>query len=296
MFVDRARRRKTYLWPTRINGQTVKVQDMMVDEIIIESLVKKDSGYSLKQPIYFSGLPYADSPLNLREKIVSTGILYKLDMGEIKDKVDIERSYDLYMNTYKFRGYENSVVYRDENATGVTINTGANGNRIVEELLKLGEKEKAVGLAELIIESYPEYWQTYVQLADFYKKEGDTSKTVELLTQLRDTLVAFYDSNPENLFYLQDMGLTEVYIGQETGNQSQIDKGINMLWEAYNRNQNSSHAFRKLVTILAQNGRYTELREAAEKFAEYKINLNDGFLQQILGFSNPQNAPTTGGG
>jgi len=291
MFVDRPRKRKTYLFPSPHGGRLVKVQDMMMDEIILQSLVKTDSGYALKQPIYFSSPPYQESPLNLSDKVVSVGLLYQFTMDSIESRVDADRGYDLFMNTYRFDGYSSSKVYRDENATGVSMANGVNAIRVYDELMRRGDEDKAVKLAEKMIREYPEYWQTYMLLGDYFEKKGDSAASQQLLVQLHDTLSAFRDSNQQNLFYMADLGLAKVYLGQFIKDQFMIDQGIDLLWQAFRANPNSSHAFRKLVTILSQSRRYSDMREAANLFAEYKVNLADEYLQSILGFSDPGTAP-----
>lgn len=295
MFNDRPRKRRTYLSPNTFKGEQIRVQDMMVDEIVINSLVKDGDTFSLKQPIYFSSPPYDASPLNLRNKTTNEGILYRLDMSATGPSINVERGYDLMMNTYRFEGFEDSEVYRDENATGVAISTGINASRIFDDFMQQGDTTRALNLAERMINVYPEYWQTYVQLVDYYDRTGDSDRAMGYLTQLRDTLQSFSASNPENLFYLQDLGMANVYYGDRTQDQLLVEKGINQVWEAFRGNANSSYAFRKLITLLSQHGRYDEIREAAEMFKEYKVNLNDSYLQSILGISSPQGTIPGGG-
>lgn len=285
-FNDRARRRQTYLVPQPYGGRVVKVQDMMVDEIVIESIVK-DSGdtWHLKQPIYFSSQPYAESPLKLRTLVNSVGLLYKLEPKPHERKIDVDTGYDLYMNSYNFGGYESSAVYRDENATGVFLSVGINATRIFNELQTTGQYDKAISLATKMIDSYPEYWQTYLLLGDLLARQGDSTAADSLNQKLHDTLLAFVASNEENLYYLQDLGLAKAEIGRRTGDQAMLEDGLDLLWKAFNANSNSGYAFQKLYTVLAQNGRIAEVRIAAEKFAEYKMNLNNPILKQLLGIT-----------
>ncbi len=283
IFHDRPRKRMTYLQATPFNGRTQKVAEMMMDEIVLEN--------KWKSPIYFSSLPYAESPLKLRDRTRAVGILYKLEREPKESQIDTERGYDLFMNTYRFGGYEDSKVYRDDNATGVFIGVGINAVRIFDELNRSGQQDKAVALAEKIITVYPEYWQMYLLLADVYEKRGDTAQADQLFQQLNDTLTAFYKSNPENLFYLQDLGLAKVQIGTRQKAPALINEGTNLVWKAFEENPNSNYAFRKLFSILNQQRRYSDIQRAAKMFAEYKINLTDPVLQQILGTSNRGNAP-----
>lgn len=287
MFHDRPRKRMTYLQASMLDGRIRKVAEMMMDEIVLEN--------KWKDPIYFTSLPYAESPLNLRERASAVGLLYKLEREPRQRMIDAERGYDLYMNTYLFGGYRNSEVYRDENATGVFVGVGINAVRVFDELNRTGQKEQAIALAEKMITVYPEYWQMYLLLADLYEKEGDSARVDQLFQQLHDTLSAFYDSNPENLFYLQDLGLAKVELGNKRSDPALVGEGIDLVWEAFEGNPNSSYGFRKLFSILSQQRRYSDIQRAAQMFAEYKINRNDPVLQSILGISNRGSIPVPRG-
>ena len=282
-FHDRPRKRMTYLQASLLDGRIRKVAEMMMDEIVLEN--------KWEDPIYFTSLPYAESPLNLRGRASAVGLLYKLEREPSQQLIDAERGYDLYMNTYLFGGYRNSEVYRDENATGVFVGIGINAVRIFDGLNRAGQKEQAIALAEKMITVYPEYWQMYLLLADLYEKQGDSARADQLFQQLHDTLTAFYDSNPENLFYMQDLGLAKVELGNKRSDPALVGEGIDLVWEAFEGNPNSSYGFRKLFSILSQQRRYSDIQRAAQMFAEYKINQNDPVLQSILGISNRGSIP-----
>jgi len=275
MFHDRPRKRRTYLTPTQFDGRVVKVQDMMMDEIVLEN--------KWQRPIFFTTPPYAESPLKLRDRATSVGMVYKLEQNPPANLMDVDKGYDLFMNTYRFDGYENSAVYRNENATGVYQGLGVSGARIFDALQKAGDFERAEALAHHIIESYPEYWQMYVLLGDHYDAQGDSATASELITQSHDTLTAFFESNPDNLFYMQDLGLMKVEMGERFQNAALIDEGISLIWRAFNLNSNSGQCFRKLVTVLSRNGRFEEIGTAARQYGDYKMNMSDPFLQQLIG-------------
>lgn len=286
-FYDRPRGRKTYLQASPLGGRVVKVQDMMVDEIVLEN--------KWKDPVYFSSQPYADSPLNLRQRATAIGLAYKLEREPKERLIDAERGYNLFMNIYRFDGYGDSEVYRDENATGVFLGVGVNAVRVFDELVRTGRREEARKFAEKMTTVYPEYWQMYLLLSDLYDKEGDTARANQLFQQLHDTLTAFYDSNRENLFYMQDLGLAKVELGNRNSDQAMVDAGIGLAWKAFKGNPNSNYFFRKLVTILSRQQRFSDMRRAAQMFAEYKINLRDPVLQSLLGVSNAGSVPVPPG-
>ncbi len=301
-FYDRARKRWTFMEPSQFNGRIVRVADMMMDEIVFESTYKdKETGaLKLKQPIYFSSPPYAESPLKLRDRIHSVGMLYKLSYDPPPRAIDVERGYDLFMNTYRYDGYEDSKVYREENATGVFVTMGVNASRIYEEFMTQARldsaagitdsdaKDKAINIMKKMIEVYPEYWQTSLYLADIYERDGDTAAADELWKQMHDSLETFAASNPENLFYRQDLGLAKVQLGQRNNDTAMVEEGIGLAWDAFEANANSSYAFRKLALILIRTGHNAELSKAMSQFTEYKINESDPFLQQLMGSRDAQ--------
>jgi len=155
---------------------------------------------------------------------------------------------------------------------------------------------RAVNIGNKLLQVYPEYWQTYVVLSEMYDAQGDSAKSLEIYRLLHDTLTAFLESNPENLFYMQDLGMAKVEIGRRSGNQELVDEGVNFLWDSFAANANSNYAFRKLVASLSQIGRFPEIHQASLMFSEYKINRQDPFLQQILGLSSSESPiPQSGG-
>ena len=207
------------------------------------------------------------------------------------------------MNTYRYDGYEDSKVYREENATGVFVTMGVNASRIYEEFMTQARldsiagitdsdaKQKAMNIMKKMIDVYPEYWQTSLYLADIFEKDGDTVAANILWNQMHDSLESFAASNPENLFYRQDLGLAKVQLGQRINDNEMVEEGIKLAKDAFNANANSSFAFRKLAMILFRTGRNAELTEVVNQFTEYKINESDAFLQQLIG--GRQKAPPT---
>ncbi|MEA2030590.1 MAG: DUF2723 domain-containing protein [candidate division Zixibacteria bacterium] len=282
-FYDRPRKRMTYLQANSWNGRMCKVQDMMVDEIVIEN--------KWQNPIYFSSPPYAESPLKLRDHSTAVGLIYRLDREPSERLIDAEQGYDIMMNVYRYDGYESSDVYRNENATGVFLGYGVNAVRLYDEFMKQGQKDKAKDILKKIINVYPEYWQSYLLLGDLLKSEGDSAAPESLLVQLTDTLTSFVTSNEENLFYLQDLGLSKVELGKKRQDTTMINEGIKMLWKSFKMNPNNSYSFRKLISVLSSQRRLSDMQRAATIFANYKIHKNDPIVKQLLGLGNPMKPP-----
>lgn len=279
-FRDRPRGRTTYLVPGNYDGGIVKVQDMMVDEIVLEN--------KWKDPIYFSSPPYAESPLKLADRATSVGVAYRLDREPPERLIDEEKGWDLYKNTYRFDGYRDSEVYRDDNATGVWLGYGINAVRLWDEYMRQNDTTGLLNISSFLINNYPEYWQMYFLLAHHYDQLGDSTKSDSLLWQLHDTLTAFLASNQENLFYMQDLGMTKIELASRNDDEQMREDGMDLMWKSFLAKPNSGHSFRKLFTVLSNQRRYSELQRALNIHAEYKRNLSDPFVQQLLGRSQPQ--------
>ena len=281
-FHDRPRKRMEYMQANLYEGQPVRVAEMMTDEIVLEN--------KFKDPIYFSSAPY-DSPLKLRERCTQVGQVYRLERDFVDSLIDVEESYHLYMDVYRFDGYENSKVYRDENATGVALGVGLNSLRLYDQLLKQADTTRAVALMQHLIDVYPEYWQPYMNLVALKAMQGDTLESKNILQQYHDTMEAFVASNPNNYYYLQDLGLAKVELGRITESQSMINVGVDLMTKAFHLNMNAGYSFRKLATVLVVENRRDELIDAIRKYSMYRQNLTDPFLRQLMGYSTPSGGP-----
>jgi len=266
-FRDRPRKRLTYLVPLPYEGRIVKLQDMMTDEIIIEN--------KWKRPVYGTSEPYSESPLKLRDLTYSEGILYRVAKDQPERGIDADKGYDLYMNTYRYDGLDNPDIYRDDNATGVFLSLGFNALRLANELNMQGRDDEAISLLQMITKRYPEFYQTHEFLADLYKSKGDTAKALAVMENLENILTELHEKNPENQFYMMDLGSTKSYLGKQ-------DEALDLMWGGFELNANNSYAYRKLVQYLFDRQRMRDIIRATQMFAEYKINRNDPLVQQII--------------
>jgi tetratricopeptide (TPR) repeat protein len=274
-FTDRPRGRQAYMQAGLHAGKFVRVQDMMMDEIVLQN--------RWKDPIHFTSQPYAESPLKLSELTAVQGLTYKLlRRPEVpQNRIIMDRSLELYRDAYRYEGLGDSRVFRDDNATGVVLGLGTNAVRIFDALRNEGKIEEAREFIRSVIEQYPEYWQATYVLAESYEAE-DSAIVISLMQSLHDTLASFAESNPYNLFYLQDLGMVMTELGRRTDNRPMVDEGIALMWEAYARDPNSAYFFQKLVSVLQRDGQVEKIREAAEMIAQYPKNLENPYVLQVV--------------
>ncbi len=278
-FYDRPRKRRTYLVPMSFENRIVKLQDMMVDEIVLNN--------NWKNPIYFTSDPYAESPLKLRDHSVADGLLYRLDENPPERKIDLEDGYRLFTQVFQYRGLNDPTIFRDENASGVMMSIGFNALRISDEFQRTGRQQEAEQFLEFTLGKYPEFFQTYITLSQMYKRDGDSAKADSVMARMENTLADLHRRNPSSLFYTQDLGLAKYYRGN-------IDEALRLLWESFDANPNSGYAYRKLMQVLLDTRRSADMVRATQMFANYKINRNDPLVQQILkesrnAIESPQN-------
>ena len=281
-FVDRARGRTAYMVPVGYDNRILTIANMLMDDIVLEN--------RWKHPICFSSPPYAESPLRLQERTIQTGVAYRLDRDTSMNAIDLEKSDSLYRSVYSFGQLNSSRVYREENATGLFMASGMFSSRVCDGFLATGDTARAVRLNDHMRKVYPEYWQSYLQMAEIYTAQGDTTKITPLYKTLLDTLSANLKTNPKNTYYLQDRGMISIEIFKRTKDSALLKSGTADLIAAFEENPNSAYAFRKLVTSLGQVGNFTAIRSAAEQYSRYGVNLGDPLLNQILG-RNQSSAP-----
>jgi hypothetical protein len=291
-FIDRARKKRRFLIPMfdREEQRTVKLQDMMVDEVFLEN--------KGRYPLYFSSEPYAESPLNLRDKAMAVGVIYKLDSLNLPRPINSEKGYELYKNLYRFDDLDDPTIYRDENATGVMLGLGFNAIRIADDFYRSGDTVRAIEILEMCVERYPEFYSAYTELAKYYREGGDSAAAQATMDKFGEVITDLVERDPESQFYLSDYGL---YL-HDTGNST---VGIEKLEEAFNINRNSGYAFRKLAQtlfdIMGDANNTTAYRTQAQNLlqkvtmqhAQYGANLKDPTLQRLIGAfrQGPQTGP-----
>jgi hypothetical protein len=275
-FYDRPRKRRTYLVPMPHEGRVVKLQDMMVDEVVLEN--------KWRNPIYFSSEPYAESPLKLRDIAAATGILYKLDTASRERPINGEEGYRLYTEVYKYDGLNDPNIYRDENATGVMLTLGFNVIRIADEFRKTGQMDRALEFLEFILDKYPEFYLGYQTLAEFLRQVDDSAGADSVLLSAEETLSMLLEKSPQNLFYMADLGMAKYHLGK-------VEEGAGLLWKAFEANPNDANAYRKLMQLLWETRRAGDLLRATKMHAEYKVHLTDPLVQQVLGSAQKMSTP-----
>jgi tetratricopeptide (TPR) repeat protein len=161
-----------------------------------------------ERPVYFAITVGDDNYLGLQDYFQLEGLAYRLvptkdtspeSMMRSKSQQDFgwvntEIMYDNMMNKFKWGGVDKQKLYMDENNIRMTMNLRSNFDRLAQNLIREGKKDKAIKVLDYCFKVLPEnnvpYNYFVIQLADAYYKAGETAKSDKILTQYATTLQA----------------------------------------------------------------------------------------------------------
>jgi hypothetical protein len=161
------------------------------DDIAALMIVAAIAQEGWKRPIYFgAGLP-SDNYIGLHDYMRLEGSVYRLMpyknaapqqatmQGEM-GTVDVDKSYDLYMNTYQWGNAGRNDVYFDEKNRIMLSSYRINASRIAAELVNRGKNAEAIKLLNKVYDNISErsyfYDATGYYLAVAYYRAGDKAK------------------------------------------------------------------------------------------------------------------------
>ena len=155
----------------------------------------------LKRPVYYGMGGETKTNMGIENRLKQEGLAHKLVPEDvtISDKINIDKTYDLLMNVYKYRGIGDPDVYMDETARRQAYNYRIVFFALAETLMNKGDKERLRNLAEKIEENLPimnlvnpvqtPYYRFTNPLIHMYFVSDLTDKGKELAEKLADEYV-----------------------------------------------------------------------------------------------------------
>jgi hypothetical protein len=188
----------------KIEWQVSKSYIMKNDLLIMDILASNN----WERPVYFAVTAGDDVYLNLQDHFQLEGLTYRLvpyKTGRTPDgqvaRVNAPIMYENMMEKFKWGGMENPKVYMDENNQRMTMNLRNNFARLADELVKTGQKEKALKVADKCLEVMPEqnipYNYFILPIIEVYYKLGEVKKAQGVAKSLLNNYVAdmqYYNS------------------------------------------------------------------------------------------------------
>jgi hypothetical protein len=183
-----------------INRSYILKADLMILDLLATN--------NWERPVYFAITVGDDNYLGLQDYFQLEGLAYRLvpakdtspeAMRRPKSQQDFgwvntEIMYDNMMNKFKWGGVDKQKLYMDENNIRMTMNLRSNFDRLAQNLIIEGKKDKAIKALDYCFKVLPEnnvpYNYFVIQLADAYYKAGETAKPDKILTQYAAILKA----------------------------------------------------------------------------------------------------------
>ncbi len=265
-FYDKVRQRSALLVPTYYNGGTLKVAQLMMEDIILTN--------KWKYPIHFTSAAgeMRTSPLNLLDRCYRQGIILKLSREEAKlaytDKTD-----ELFFDTYLFDNLSDTLVAHSENSSGIALAYPEKMLDYHAYVMRSGDSTKGDLILDKLCEEIPSYWRSRITQADRARLQGDSIKAMEIENEMMAYQTGFLNKNPGNIFFHQYLGMA--YYAMNNG-----QKAEEYFLSAWDLNHDKENTFRALMTLFAEQRRALDMIRVAEEYKEY--HEDDAIANEVL--------------
>lgn len=156
--------------------------------MILDMIVKNN----WERPIYFNNTSLQNAGVDFREYVVQEGNTYRLlpiRMRNLQDGlVNTEVMYDNVMKGFFFREMNNPNVYYSEDYRNFALNHRSSFNTLAEDLLRGGERDRAIDVLNHSLEVMPgsviPYDYSNVQTANLFFQLGETERATEISLKL----------------------------------------------------------------------------------------------------------------
>jgi uncharacterized membrane protein len=267
-FYDKFRNKMRYLTPEQDprTGRVMRVQDQMIEQIIIDNFVHV--------PIYFSGSVPSSNRWIFDDKLVREGIVLRVEPDSTKPRYNLVISDSLITQIYQYRGQDDLTAYKDDNNVGLTTTFPERYCELSDQYKAAGDTARALEVLWEAEERVPYYHQIYVNLQQIYRGTGDTAMVDSVknlgISNLRDAAEAW----PDIILYQQFLG---VYFYQN----GMPDSALARYRKAYQTRPDNSIAFRLYRDLFFQNTQRLDMRakagdeEAKAESARLKVKFRE---------------------
>ena len=266
-FYDPIRKGNGLLFPyyDATTKKMIRVQDMMIQHILLTN--------NWRYPFYFSSTVPPENRVGLDKHLKKEGLIYRVVSEEGDRMIDVEKYYKDLFEVYRYRGWNDINVYKDENTVGLLIGIPEKFIDLALYYREQKQMEETKTLLKKAIEVYPDYYRPYLLLHRFLKDEGKIEESERTLKTSEDRLKQLVERYPEILFYHQFLGI----IYQTEGKLEEAVKTFN---KALQMSPSDRLTFQLLGQGLASSNKYKELVEALERWIKH--NPGDQKALQML--------------
>ncbi len=264
-YFDRRRGVSHYLMPVQLDRQLLRVQDFMVEDVVLTN--------DFKFPLFFSRTVPSSARVGLDAHLETEAMVLRLLPERKENRFDAERTEKLLWENFRFRNFDNPEVTLDDNEAGMLIVYPEIALELYEWYLKKNDTAKALAHLERAVREFPFYPRGVVLLHDYYKSRGEGKKAGEVAERSRRHLERAVGRSAENPVWW--MFLSNLY--QLEGKKPEAYRAIQTAWEI---NRAEDFIFRTYVQYCLADGRTDQLVKLAREWQEN--HPNDEFSRQIL--------------
>jgi tetratricopeptide (TPR) repeat protein len=269
-FYDKFRNKMRYLTPEQDprTGRVMRVQDQMIEQIIIDNFVHV--------PIYFSGSVPSSNRWIFDDKLVREGIVLRVEPDSTKPRYNLDISDSLITREYRYRGQNDLTAYKDDNNVGLTTTFPERYCELSNQHKAAGDTTRALEVLWEAEERVPYYHQIYVNLQQIYREMGDTAMVDSVKNLGISNLRAAAETWPDIILYQQFLG---VYFYQN----GMPDSALARYRKAYQTRPDNSIAFRLYRDLFFQNTQRLDMRSKAgdEEAKAETVKLKADFRELI---------------
>lgn len=205
-----------------------------------------------ERPIYMAITVAVENQLGMNKHFIQEGLAYRFtpfDTDKLGVKIDSEKMYDNLMNKFKFGGIDKPGIYIDENLMRMCYTHRRIFSQLVSQLVKEGEKEKALKALDYAEKKIPAYNVPYdwangaFQMAEAYYQLGQKEKADKIMDELANKSLEYM------IWYLS-MSDAQLAIAGENFvyNASLLDAYIRLL-QKYDSEELAKHYSMQLDTL-----------------------------------------------
>jgi tetratricopeptide (TPR) repeat protein len=153
------------------SGQILRVQDRAVLNIIRSN--------RWQRPIYFAITVSPENKLGLDNHLKMESMALRLVKEEGSNMIDLERSRDLIMEHHRFRGLNDTTIYKDENTVKLLTNYAASFAAVGQAFCNRNQFDEAREVLEKGVQVLYPFWGIYQVLARAYDGLGEVDRAIE---------------------------------------------------------------------------------------------------------------------
>jgi hypothetical protein len=209
------------------------------DQMVKEIIISNNWRY----PIYFAVTVSPENKIGLEDNFRMEGMTYRVVPEKGKDMVDAEKLRYRLSEVFRFRGLDDPEVYKNVNDKRLIANYISTFLQLADYYRKEGNMEEATSYARKTTQLYPDSYRPFLYLAQLYSESGQLDEFRQLVETSRPEL-------GERLY------VNSAYTLATHGDTA---KAIEIYKEALGRYPDSKSAMQFLSGIYLRGGRYEEM-------------------------------------